>query len=402
MGLHPAFAQNTVAWPLAGTGISLFGPGDLDLTFALRSLQFPARDMQEISPLPDAIGELAIAPAERLALARPTARNGKWPTAIVVSGLLHGAAAAFFLVSPSGTFNFLDVMQSEGSDQAGDRVAGSALDEDPAAIDVTLEPDPQPTRPEPAKAARPVPPTKPPRPAQEAVKQAPEPSREAARPPIKSLPEAVKQPEVMPDILVAATPRSDKQSVAAKAEMPELPAARAESAEMPAVPDQPPIPSARPTPAAAPSKATDEKRGTADGQDRLAQAASRGKKQKEAGSDAAEFDYRSDVIRKLSRVNRAVPPSVQLTARNNAVVTFVIGGRGGIDELRILQTSGSPNFDQVVLGIVRKAAPSLQFHQRSQARVWCSRLKSAHFECAERTATPTINTHMKETRCTSP
>ena len=52
-----------------------------------------------------------------------------------------------------------------------------------------------------------------------------------------------------------------------------------------------------------------------------------------------------------------MPPSVQLTARNNAVVTFVIGSRGGIDDLRILQSSGSANFDQVVLGIVRKAAP---------------------------------------------
>lgn len=101
----------------------------------------------------------------------------------------------------------------------------------------------------------------------------------------------------------------------------------------------------------------DEKRGTADGQDRLAEAASKGKKQKEAGGAETEFNYRSDVIRKLSRVNRAVPPSVQLTALNNAVVTFIIGSRGGIDDLRILQSSGSPNFDQVVLGIVRKAAP---------------------------------------------
>ncbi|TIT81406.1 MAG: energy transducer TonB, partial [Mesorhizobium sp.] len=90
----------------------------------------------------------------------------------------------------------------------------------------------------------------------------------------------------------------------------------------------------------------DNKRGTAEGQDRLAQAASKGKKQKEAGSEAAEYNYRGDVIRKLSRVNRAVPPSVQLTAVNNAVVTFVIGSGGGIDDLRILQTSGSSSFDQ--------------------------------------------------------
>lgn len=46
--------------------------------------------MQEISPLPDAGSELAIAPAEPLAAARPAAR---WPIALVVSGLLHAAMA---------------------------------------------------------------------------------------------------------------------------------------------------------------------------------------------------------------------------------------------------------------------------------------------------------------------
>ncbi|WP_245446249.1 TonB family protein [Mesorhizobium kowhaii] len=239
-------------------------------------------------------------------------------------------------------------MQSEGSDQSGTNVVGSALDREPAVMKVTLVPNPQPTKPEPVKAARPTPPTEPSQPARDATKQ-----------PVEPLPEAVKQPAVTPDILVAGAPRSDDQSVAPKTETPAQPTVQAESTEAPAaVPEQPPIPSARPSPAAAPPRTSqsDEKRGTADGQDRLAQAASKGKKQKEAGR-AAEDSYRGDVIRKLSRVNRGVPPSVQLAARNNAVVTFAIGSRGGIDDLRILQSSGSPNFDQVVLGIVRKAAP---------------------------------------------
>jgi protein TonB len=302
--------------------------------------------MQDISPLPNAGAELAIKPTEPLAPLRPSAWNRKWTAAIVVSCLLHAAVAAAFLISPSGTSSSHNAEQPEGSDQSGTNVVGSALDKDPAAIDVALVPNPQPIKPEPAKPARPVLPTEP---AQRA--------REAAKPPLKPLPEPVKQQTVTPDILVAGAPRPDDQSVVPKTETPAQPTVQAESTEAPvAVPEQPPIPSARPTPAAAPSKAADEKRGTADGQDRLAQAASKGKKQKEAGS-AAEDSYRSDVIRKLSRVNRAVPPSVQLTARNNAVVTFVIGSRGGIDELRILQSSGSPNLDQVVLGIVRKAAP---------------------------------------------
>ncbi|RUW97290.1 TonB family protein, partial [Mesorhizobium sp. M8A.F.Ca.ET.023.01.1.1] len=115
---------------------------------------------------------------------------------------------------------------------------------------------------------------------------------------------------------------------------------------------------ARPTPAAAPATAAaaDERSGTADGQDRPAQAASMGKRQKEAGS-AAEDSYRGDVFRKLGRVNRTLPPSLQLAARNNAVVAFAIGKKGNIDQLRILESSGSKTFDEAALGIVRKAAP---------------------------------------------
>ncbi|WP_340163182.1 TonB family protein [Mesorhizobium sp. NZP2298] len=357
MGLHTAFTQDTAAWSMAGCGLPPCGAIDLDLTTLCGPLQFPARNMQEVSPLPDAGGELAIAPAEPLAQTRPQAGNGKWATAIIISGLLHAAAAAAFLVSPAGTFDFQDAEQSEGSNQTGDRVAGSALDKDPAAVNVRLVPSPRPARPHQAKPARPAPPAKPSRPEQETVNQAPEPTKEAAKQLPQPLPEAVKEQAVTPDVLVAAAPRPDDQSVAAEAETPAQPRAQAETIKMPvAVPDQPPIPSARPTPAAIPSKAADEKRGTADGQDLLAQAASKGKKQEEPGS-AAEDSYRGDVIRKLSRVNRAVPPSLQLTARNNAVVTFVISSKGGIDDLRILESSGSPNFDQIVLGIVRKAAP---------------------------------------------
>lgn len=302
--------------------------------------------MRAISPLPEASAALAMTPTEPLAQAWPATWNGKWAAAIVISCLLHAAMAAAFLISPPGTFDSSDAMQSEGSDQSGAKVVGSALDKDPAAINVALVPNPRPTNPQPAKPAKPAPPTEPSRPVQKATKQ-----------PQKPLPEPAKQPTVTPDILVAGAPRPDNHSVAPKTETPAQPTAQSESTEAPApVPEQPPIPSARPSSAATSSKTADEKRGTADGQDRLAQAASKGKKQKEAGS-ATEDSYRGDVIRKLSRVNRAVPPSVQLTARNNAVVTFVIGSRGGIDDLRILQSSGSENFDQVVLGIVRKAAP---------------------------------------------
>lgn len=341
MGLHPAFLQSTVARPLAGLS---FGPSDLDLTSPHGSLQVSSRDMRDISPLPEPGAELAIVPTEPLAPPRPSAWNRRWTAAIIVSCLLHAAVAAGFLISPSGTFDSQDAMRSEGSDQSGDKVVGSALDQDPAAVNVKLVPNPRPTKSEPSKAARPTTPTEPSQPVQETAKQ-----------PVEPLSAPVKQPSVTPDILVATAPRTDDKSIVAKTETLAQPTVQAEPA---VVPEQQAIPSARPTPAAAPPSTSqaDEKRGTANGQDRLAQAASKGKKQKEAGS-AAEDNYRGDVFRKLSRVNRGVPRSVQLAARNNAVVTFIIGSRGGIDDLRIVQSSGSPNFDKVALGIVRKAAP---------------------------------------------
>lgn len=302
--------------------------------------------MQDISPLPEAGAELAIEPTEPLALPRPSAWNRKWTAAIVVSCALHAAVAAAFLISPSGISSSQNAEQPEGSDQSGTNVVGSALDKDPTAINVALVPSPQPAKPQPATPPKPSQPT-----------EASQPAAEAAKPPLKSLPEAVKPQAVTPDILVAGAPRPDDQSVAPKTEAPAQPTVQPRSTEAPvAVPEQPPIPSARPSPAAAPSKTADEKRGTADGQDLSAQAASKGKRQNEAGT-AAEDNYRGDVFRKLGSVNRTLPPSLQLAARNNAVVKFVIGRKGNINELRILETSGSAAFDQAALGIIRKAAP---------------------------------------------
>ncbi|WP_322414559.1 TonB family protein [Mesorhizobium huakuii] len=366
-----------MAWPLAGRGSLTPGANDLDLTFARRPLQFPGRDMQEITPLPDAGSELAIAPADPLAVARPAVR---WPVAIVVSGLLHAAAAAFFLISPAGTFDFRNAEQPEGSDHPGDKVAGSALDKDPAAISVTLEPRPQPTKPEPA--ARPVPPAKPAQPEREAVKQAPEPAREAAKPLPKPLPEAVKQPAATPDILVAATPRPDDQSVAARTETAAQPSVQADSAEMPvAVPDQPPIPSARPTPAAAPATASEayEDRGTADGKEIEAAIASKGRKQGDTGNAAASR-YSGEVASKLARANRRVSKSAQTTARNNALVAFVVLANGNIVDLQLAKSSGSPELDQFALDLVRKQAPFPPIPAETKLMSWRFKAPIGPFE----------------------
>lgn len=274
LSVEPAFARNRIAWLLARLPATV-----LDLTSPRRSLQFSSRDMQEISPLPDAGSELAITPDEPLAPARPSALSRKWSVAITASCLLHAAVAAAFLIAPAETLNSRDAIQAEGADQSGANVVGSALDgQAPGAMNVTLVPDPQPAKPEATKPVPPIPPSQPP---SKPTKQVPRPS-----------PEAVQQPAKAPDILVAGAPRPDDQSVAPRTETatstetPTSPAVQPESNEAaPAFDGQPPIPSARPSATGlGGSSQTNDARGAADGEERDAVISSKGKKQAAAGN----------------------------------------------------------------------------------------------------------------------
>jgi protein TonB len=328
MGMEPAFARNAVPWP--GMRVTPLAATDLDLTISRLSRQLPARAMQDTSDIPDTDSVLTAAPGEALAEPRPRGEHGNWTMAIAASCLVHGAVAAAFLISPGSKANFPDPTQAEGSDRSGANVAGSALNPEQQSINVALVPPPRPP-------AKPVPPTEAAPPA-EAIEKRAEP----------------KKPPADLDILVAGAPRNDSDSVAPYTKPPEpAPVQQQESASHPPTPAQPPVPAARPATA---NPLAAEKSGAADGQTRSEPAVSKGKRQNEAGTKA-EDNYRSDVIRKLGRVYRAVPPSLQAAARSNTVVTFVIGRQGTIDELRVVESSGSQTFDQIVLGFVRKAAP---------------------------------------------
>ncbi|CDX12435.1 TonB family protein [Mesorhizobium sp. ORS 3324] len=298
--------------------------------------------MQDINETSDTSSELTAAPGEPLAGPRTRSEKSKWTAAIAVSCLVHGAVAATLLMSPSARSALQDPAQTEGSDKSGANVVGSALNPEQSALNVAVVPPPPPP-------AKPLPPTKSPRPA-ETVK--PQPTPEAKKPPAEPDIEVGKL--ATPAILATEAPRNDADSVMPDEKTPATAAIEPESAAPSPTPAQPPVPTARPV-MASPREA-DEKSGAADGQNRSERTASKGKKQSEVGT-SAEDSYRSDVIRKLGRVYRGVPPSVQATARSNTVVTFVIGKRGNIDELRVLESSGSESFDKLVLGFVRKAAP---------------------------------------------
>ncbi|TPJ80140.1 TonB family protein [Mesorhizobium sp. B2-6-2] len=298
--------------------------------------------MQDINHPSDASSEPAIKPDAPLMQTRQSAGDRRWAVAIVASGLLHGAAAAAFLIAPAGTFDPADAIRAEGADQSGANVIGSALDEEASgAVDVTLVPDPQPVK---RQAAKPAPPTEATQPASEQV---------VRQPP----PEAVKQPAPTPDILAAATPRQDDQSVSMDSKP--TPAIEPQSTQAPpAEPEQTPVPSAAssaPAGSAGPGE-TVEPRGTADGDTRDAPVvASKGKKQ--AAGNALESRYSGEIQKKLARANRRVSKSIQAKARNNARVVFVVAADGSVSDLQLAESSGSAELDQFALTLVRKQAP---------------------------------------------
>ena len=316
--------------------------------------------MQDIDPLLNPDSELAITPAEPLA--QQSAGDRKWPVAIIVSGLLHAAATAAFLFAPAGTFDSIEAIQAAGTDQSGESVLGSALDDGgPAAVNVALVPDPQPPKPRPVQPAPPV--------------EAPQPASEPATP--LPMPEIVEAPVRTPDILAATTPRKDDQSLAASSQ-PATPAISPQSAEPPpAEAAQPPAPS---DPAgSAGSSETTVLRGTADGDARDAQVVASKGKTKAASGNALESRYSGEVQKKLARANRRVSKSVQAQARNNARVVFVVMADGSIGDLQLAESSGSDELDQFALKLVRQQAPFPPIPPETGRSSWVFRARIGPF-----------------------
>jgi protein TonB len=343
MRVEPALARNAVAWPLAGIGVPPPAATDLDLTILDRPRQLSHRAMQDISEKSDISSELTAGPGEPLANPPSPKKDLSWVVAIGASGALHAALAAGFLIAPVASLDFQDAMNAEGSDQSGASVVGSASDgQMPGAIDVSLVQELKPPKPQ---AAKPPAPTPSPLPPQE---------RAAA----DTVAEPAQQPDARPDILISRLPRDDLRSSTRKGE-PAASAAGSESA-MPALTltGQPPVPTAKPSAVhgSGAASSTDSARGKADGKEVKAPVASKGKLRTATG-DAAKSRYSGKVASKLARANRLVSKSAQTKARNNATVTFVVQANGTITDLRLANSSGSPELDQFALNLVRRQAP---------------------------------------------
>ena len=134
MGLEPTFSQDIVAWPLAGPFVLPLEPNDPDLTFPHGALQFSLHDTPEKIYIGDANSELTTMPAEPLGARRPGQPRRKWKAAVVISCVLHAAAAMAFLAAGD------EPVLIEGADQSGIMLLGNAPEDQSAAGDMPEAP----------------------------------------------------------------------------------------------------------------------------------------------------------------------------------------------------------------------------------------------------------------------
>lgn len=127
MGFEPAFSQHTVAWPLAGPFVLPLEPDDPDFTIPLGSLQSSLSDMLETNYIADASGDLTTIPSEPLGGPRTRQPRRKWKAAVIVSLVLHAAAAMAFLATDD------EPILIEGADQSGIMLLGNAPEDQSAA-----------------------------------------------------------------------------------------------------------------------------------------------------------------------------------------------------------------------------------------------------------------------------
>ncbi|MER8399860.1 TonB family protein [Mesorhizobium sp. M1348] len=137
MGLEPAFARNTVAWPLAG--LLPPEPDDPDFAIPRGAPRVSPRDRPEDSYIADADGDLTAVPVEPLRQARQKQRRRNWTVAIACSCAFHVAVALAFLTLPD------DRPRIEGADQQGEMLLGAEpqqaagdVGDDPEVANVTM------------------------------------------------------------------------------------------------------------------------------------------------------------------------------------------------------------------------------------------------------------------------
>lgn len=139
MGLEPAFAKHTVAWPLAGIGGWPAEPDDPEFAIPSVALKIGARDVSHKIYLADQNPLLAVSASEPLApkASLSTFRSRKWLAAVMASCAFHAAVAMFFIIRGDDEQALI-----AGSANAGITLLGNAGEDQRAAGDISeLDPN---------------------------------------------------------------------------------------------------------------------------------------------------------------------------------------------------------------------------------------------------------------------
>ncbi|MEO5322616.1 TonB family protein [Mesorhizobium sp. CC13] len=403
MGLEPAFAKSTVAWPLAGVGTWPIEPDDPAFAIPHGALRICASDTAHRTYIADASPLLTVPASEPLA-AKPApakARSRKWLTAVLASVALHSAVAMFFM-----TRNDSEQILIEGSADAGITLLGNAAEDqstagDPSEIDsrtvtnvtiVTML-DAKPVETTEAEAQPDIPPVKPVQPvAQETPAETIQPvtSQPGVPAATEPLPEILATDRVAPveedDVVQKPVEMANVEPAETKAEVvpaPDPETVVADPEPEPAKPEGKPEPvkKAEPKPARKPETKAEQPKKLAKAPARKEKAGSAGKSQVDArkgdadgaanGTTAAKgksgsstsagnasvSNYPGKVAAKLRRALRGISRAARAKARSDVQVTFTVGASGGVGGIRIVQSSGSAELDAAALEVVRRAAP---------------------------------------------
>ncbi|WP_378950510.1 TonB family protein [Mesorhizobium sp. ANAO-SY3R2] len=407
MGLEPAFAKNTAAWPLAGFGAWPTEPDDPEFAIPRGALRICARDTADRTYLVDQSPLVSVRASEPLA---PVAtlvklRSRKWLAAVMASCALHAAVAMFFIMRSND-----EQVLIEGSANAGITLLGNAAEDQSAAVDLSeFDPstvtnvtmvtmlDAKPVETIEAQAV-----------AQPETIEAVEvvavetPVTETIQP-ISDQPIQPAVTSPLPEILATDTlePVEDDNIVQkpvelTKAEPVEIekpePSAEAEAiaAEVDPAPEpvkkplEKPIRKAEAKPAKKPenkaeqpkkadkaparqekpartgsggSGQADTRKGEADGAAN-GTTTTKGKNGNSAtAGNAAVSNYPGKVLAKLRRALRGISRGVRAKAQNDVHVGFVVDAAGGVGGVRVVRSSGSPELDRAAVEMVRRAAP---------------------------------------------
>lgn len=392
MESQPATSNSTSFRPLAGADAAMPGGDDPEIAIPNGVLQ---PDPPEQASLDDSVDtNVAAEPAEpdHVAETRPAASARKWSLAFVASLVFHLAVAAMLIFAPESilpprVLDPTDIAGSKGTkpllfgnEETDATAAGSDQQQDVTNVTVVPESELQPARQAQPSAPAPTQPVQPAAEPAEAPKEQAQPAKE---------PEQPKPADPSPEVLANRQTQDEKDAVAilegrptAKLEilrpaMPEPSEAERQLAEQETQP-APEAPAEQPQKPLRPKSASggggqaesDALRGANEGQRDGESTVSGIDTGQTAAGNAAASNYRGLVQGKLNRASRRVSKPAQAKATNNAVVSFVTTADGGVFDIRLVRSSGSPELDKFALALVKRVAPYPPIPPETGRKFW--------------------------------